>query len=99
MWKSLAVSAGMIGFFFAGWPVAQVAIVAGALLLITRRVKPEKIYHEIDWALLAMFAGLFIVVAGVEKTSLEPNLLARGAQARTGSHGMLSCFSGCFRTW
>ena len=75
MWKSIAVAVGMVGFFFAGWPVAQVAIVAGAMLLVTRRVKPEKVYHDIDWSLLAMFAGLFIVVAGVEKTSLEQDLV------------------------
>lgn len=72
--KSLLVAIAMVGFFFAGWPVAQVAIVAGAVMLLTRRVKPEKIYHDIDWSLLAMFAGLFVVVAGVEKTSLEQDL-------------------------
>ena len=27
-------------FFFAGWPVAKVALIAGALLLVTRRVEP-----------------------------------------------------------
>ena len=79
MWKSLAVSAGMIVFFFAGWPVSKVALMAGALLLVTRRVKPEQIYREIDWSLLVLFIGLFIVVAGVEKTSL-PGDLFRAAQ-------------------
>ncbi len=74
LWKSLAVSAGMIALFVAGWPVPKVAIVAGALLLITRRVKPEKIYHQIDWPLLVLFAGLFIVVAGLEKSGLEQQL-------------------------
>lgn len=82
MWKAVVASVGMIVFFFWGWPVAKVAIVAGALLLITRRVKPEKVYYEIDWSLLAMFAGLFIVVAGVEKTSLERDLLAFAARFR-----------------
>ena len=93
MWKSLAVAVGMVGFFFAGWPVAQVAIVAGASLLVTRRVKPEKVYHDIDWSLLAMFAGLFIVVAGVEKTSLQEDLV-RVAQT-SGLHrpGILTFFS------
>ncbi|HOK44729.1 MAG TPA: anion transporter [Bryobacteraceae bacterium] len=76
MWKSLAASAGMVAFFFAGWPVPKVALVAGALLLITRRVKPEKVYREIDWSLLVLFIGLFIVVAGVEKTSFEEDLFA-----------------------
>jgi len=79
MWKSLAVSAGMIVLFFAGWPVSKVALMAGALLLVTRRVKPERIYREIDWSLLVLFIGLFIVVAGVEKTSL-PGDLFRAAQ-------------------
>jgi Na+/H+ antiporter NhaD/arsenite permease-like protein len=79
MWKSLAVSAGMIVLFFAGWPVPKVALMAGALLLVTRRLKPERIYREIDWSLLVLFIGLFIVVAGVEKTSL-PGDLFRAAQ-------------------
>jgi Na+/H+ antiporter NhaD/arsenite permease-like protein len=72
--KSLAVAGGMLVAFFAGTPVAETAMVAGALLLITRRVKPEKVYHDIDWSLLALFAGLFIVTAGLEKTHLPEQL-------------------------
>jgi Na+/H+ antiporter NhaD/arsenite permease-like protein len=68
MWKSLAASGAMILLFFIGWPIPKVAIIAGALLLITRRVKPEKVYHEIDFSLLVLFVGLFIVIAGIEKT-------------------------------
>ena len=80
MWKSLAVSAGMIVFFFAGWPVPKVALLAGALLLVTRRIKPERVYREIDWSLLVLFIGLFIVVAGVEKNSSLPGDLFRAVQ-------------------
>jgi Na+/H+ antiporter NhaD/arsenite permease-like protein len=76
LWKSLTASGLMILFFFIGWPIAKVAIVAGALLLITRRVKPEKIYHEIDFSLLVLFTGLFIVIAGIEKTPLPSAALA-----------------------
>ena len=36
----------------------------GGLLLLTRRLKSERIYDEIDWSLLLMFVGLFIIVAG-----------------------------------
>lgn len=74
MWKSLAALACMIVLFFAGWPVPKVALIAGALLLVTRRVKPERVYREIDWPLLVLFIGLFIVVAGVERTSLPEDL-------------------------
>ncbi|HUI18627.1 MAG TPA: SLC13 family permease, partial [Alphaproteobacteria bacterium] len=55
----------------------KAAIVGGALLLLTRRIKSEKIYAEIDWTLLLMFAGLFVVVAGIEKSVLSPEVIAR----------------------
>lgn len=93
LWKALVVSAAMIGLFFWGWAVAKVAVVAGAVLLITRRVKPEKVYHEIDWQLLAMFAGLFIVVAGFEKTSVEEELAAAAARFRLDQVWVLSGWS------
>ena len=80
LWKSLAVAAGMMVFFFAGWPVPKVAVIAGALLLVTRRVKPEKIYREIDWALLVLFIGLFIVIAGLEKTAVANDLFAAASR-------------------
>jgi Na+/H+ antiporter NhaD/arsenite permease-like protein len=73
--KSVGVSLAMVAGFFAGIPPAEVAIVAGAVLLLTRRVKTEKVYAEIDWTLLLMFAGLFIVVAGLEHSVLSPEAI------------------------
>lgn len=52
VWKSTIASACMIVLFFLGFPIAKVALATGALLLVTRRVKPERIYAEIDWSLL-----------------------------------------------
>jgi Na+/H+ antiporter NhaD/arsenite permease-like protein len=72
--KSVAVSLAMIAGFFAGVPPAEAAIVAGAILLLTRRIKSEKVYAEIDWTLLLMFVGLFIVVAGLEHSVLSPEV-------------------------
>ena len=80
LWKSLATSAAMIVLFFAGWPVPKVAVVAGALLLLTRRVKPGRIYREIDWSLLVLFIGLFIVIAGIERTPLSASLFAAASR-------------------
>jgi Na+/H+ antiporter NhaD/arsenite permease-like protein len=74
--KSLVVMALMILLFFLGEPVAKVAIVGGAYLLLTRRVKPEKVYMEIDWPLLLMFVGLFVVVGGFEKVAITPDVSA-----------------------
>jgi Na+/H+ antiporter NhaD/arsenite permease-like protein len=74
--KSVFVTVAMVILFFAGLRVATVAITGGALLLLTRRLKPEKVYHEIDWPLLLMFVGLFIVVTGLETAVLTPELIA-----------------------
>jgi Na+/H+ antiporter NhaD/arsenite permease-like protein len=90
LWKSVAVSALMVAFFFAGWPVPKVALIAGAVLLVTRRIKPERVYHQIDWALLVMFIGLFIVVAGVEKVVLSRDTFAAVSHLSLGRTGVLS---------
>jgi Na+/H+ antiporter NhaD/arsenite permease-like protein len=74
--KSLVVLLGMVALFFAGQPVAKVALLGGALLRFTRRVRPEKVYLEIDWPLLVMFGGLFVVVAAFEKVAFGSAVLA-----------------------
>src|SRR4029077_5937439 len=71
--KACAVSVWLAVALFAGAPPAEAALVAGAVLLFTRSIKPERIYGEIDGALLILFAGLFIVVAGAEKALLTPD--------------------------
>jgi Na+/H+ antiporter NhaD/arsenite permease-like protein len=68
--KASLATLAMLVLFFLGQPVAKVAIVVGALLLLTRRIKPAKVYAEIDGQLLLMFAGLFVVVAGLEHAVL-----------------------------
>lgn len=63
--KSLAVTVVAVGLFFAGLPMAVVALGAAAVLLLDR-VSPAKVYAHIDWGLLLMFAGLFVVVRAFE---------------------------------
>ena len=71
MIKSLAVAGGMLAGFLAGLDPALVASSGAAVLLVTRRVKPEKVYRQIDWGLLVLFVGLFIVIHGVERAGLD----------------------------
>jgi Na+/H+ antiporter NhaD/arsenite permease-like protein len=75
--KAVVVTLGVIGAFFAGVPVAMAAFLGGALLLVTRAIKADKVYREIDGSLLLMFAGLFVVVAAAEKVLLTPDLISR----------------------
>jgi len=88
--KSVLVTVAMVVLFFAGQPVAKVAIVGGALLLFTRRVKAAKVYREIDWPLLVMFIGLFIVVSGLETTLLTPERIATAGHLHLESVPLLS---------
>ena len=70
MIRALMATLIMILLFFAGQPPAKAAIVIGGLLLLTGRLRSERIYAEIDWSLLLMFAGLFIIVAGTQHALL-----------------------------
>lgn len=62
--------------FFSGVPAAKAALFGGAFLLLTRSIKPERIYREIDGPLLIMFAGLFVVIAGAEHVLITPERVA-----------------------
>lgn len=88
--KAVAVTAVMMALFFAGQPVAKVAIVGGAFLLLTRKVKSDKVYREIDWPLLLMFVGLFVVVAGLERVVITPDLVAAVGRLDLGAPATLS---------
>jgi Na+/H+ antiporter NhaD/arsenite permease-like protein len=63
--KSLLVTLFTIALFFTGLPIALVALVAAGVLLLGR-VRPEKVYSAVDWPLLVMFVGLFVVVNAFE---------------------------------
>src|SRR5207247_919454 len=53
-----------------GVPIAIAAIAGAAATLLTRRVNPNKVYREIDWKLLVLFTGLFVLTGGAERTGL-----------------------------
>ncbi len=70
-WKSALVALITVVLFFAGLPMAVVAAGAAAVLLMGR-IKPERVYREVDWSLLLMFVGLFVVVHAFEVRVLRP---------------------------
>lgn len=68
--KTLVITTGLLIAFTVGLPLAQSALVAASLLLITRRVKPQRILQKVDWNLLVMFSGLFILTRVTQKLNL-----------------------------
>ena len=74
-WKSGLVMAGVLAAFAAGVPPVVASLLGAAVMMLTRATDPKRLYVRVDWTLLALFAGLFVVVAGVEKSGLAQTLL------------------------
>ncbi|PKL88842.1 MAG: anion transporter [Ignavibacteriae bacterium HGW-Ignavibacteriae-2] len=73
--KSVLSTAIMLIALFAGAPTSLAIMCAAALLLVTRRLKPERVFKEIDWSLLVFFSGLFIVTKSIETMGYSSTLL------------------------
>jgi Na+/H+ antiporter NhaD/arsenite permease-like protein len=68
--KTVGVVVVMLAAFLAGVPVALVAVGGAAYTLLTRRVKPAKVYSDVNWQLLVLFTGLFVLIGGMEASGL-----------------------------
>ncbi len=70
--KSVIVLFGVvIAFMFHGFLDLEVSIIAlagAAILLVITRIHPAKAFIHVEWPILIFFAGLFIIVSGVELT-------------------------------
>jgi len=65
--KSIVASILLVIALVAGMPVPLAALGAASVLLVTRRLKPARVFQEIDWSLLVFFSGLFVVTAAAER--------------------------------
>ena len=63
--KAVLVTLTTVALFFTGLPLALVALAAAGVMLLDR-INPAKVYRQVDWSLLVMFTGLFIVVHAVQ---------------------------------
>jgi len=52
-----------------------VAATGGALLLVQRQRSPKAIYGDVDWSLLMLFLGLFLILGGAERVGVTQELL------------------------
>lgn len=75
--KACLVIVLVLAAYMSGYDLALTASFGAAFLLMTRRVKPNKVYAGIDFNLLVIFIGLFVIVAGVEHSGLMSYILQR----------------------
>jgi Na+/H+ antiporter NhaD/arsenite permease-like protein len=88
--KSLIATGLMLSAFVAGAPIPLAALGAAAILLTTRRLKPERVFREIDWSLLVFFAGLFVVTGAIETTGFSAYLFSLARPVAAGGVAALS---------
>jgi Na+/H+ antiporter NhaD/arsenite permease-like protein len=74
--KAIIITAGTLVCFALGFPTGVVALSAAALMLLVQNVRPDLVYAQVDWTMLLMFAGLFVVVRGAAQTGFQNDLVA-----------------------
>ena len=75
MGKGLLVTVAVVALFFTSIPRETVALVAGGVLLCSRRMDARRLLGLIDWSLILLFCGLFVVIAGIETTGIPERFL------------------------
>jgi Na+/H+ antiporter NhaD/arsenite permease-like protein len=91
--KALFATALMLAALVAGAPVPLCAVLAAAVLLISRRTAPEHVFQEIDWALLVFFSSLFVVTGAIGTSGFGARLFAFLQPYANGGPGSLTVAS------
>jgi len=85
--KGLAIAGALIGVFLLTDLPREVAALGGAgLLLMSRKMHSRKMLGLVDWELLVLFIGLFVVNHALERTGLA----AQAMDWLAGAHAPLS---------
>jgi Na+/H+ antiporter NhaD/arsenite permease-like protein len=71
----LTVTLAVLAGFLLGFSPPLVAAAGGALLLVQRHREPKAIYGDVDWSLLVLFLGLFLILGGAEQAGITQELL------------------------
>jgi Na+/H+ antiporter NhaD/arsenite permease-like protein len=79
--KGIAVTSGVVAaFLFAPWPREVVALAGAGILLTSRRMTSRTMLALVDWHLLVLFVGLFVV----NRAMLDSGMMASGLRALAG---------------
>lgn len=72
----LVAGAVLVAFLATDWPHEVVALVAAGVLLLSRRFHSSDVMGFVDWELLVMFMGLFVVNHAFAQTGLAAEAVA-----------------------
>jgi Na+/H+ antiporter NhaD/arsenite permease-like protein len=91
--RTIFISLLMLAAFVAGYSIPAAALIAAAAMLIFGRSPSDNVLAAIDWNLLVLFSGLFIVVGSLETTGLSSLLFQNIQPFLSGSVPILSGFT------
>ena len=79
--KGLAVAAALVAvFLFSSWPREVAALTGAGVLMMSRRLHSNKMLGLVDWELLILFIGLFVVNGAFARTGLAAEALRQLAE-------------------
>ena len=74
--KGVIITGAVIALFIVtDWPRALIALGAGGVLLFNGHYKSRKMLDRVDWQLLVLFVGLFVVNGALEATGLPERMV------------------------
>lgn len=91
--KSVISVAIMLVGIIAGLSTTLAALSAASFLLVTRRIKPERVLRDVDWTLLVFFGSLFILTGSIRAIGSYHEVLSRSSGLISGHPALFAAFS------
>jgi Na+/H+ antiporter NhaD/arsenite permease-like protein len=91
--KSLIGIGLMLGGIVFGLSTTLAALVAASFLLITRRIKPDRVLRDVDWTLLVFFAALFVLTDSVRSLPSYHGFVTHISRLMAGNYFVFSAIS------
>ncbi|MBK1656065.1 SLC13 family permease [Allochromatium vinosum] len=82
----------LLAFLFAPWPRDLLALAGAGLLLTSRRLHSHRMLGLVDWQLLVLFVGLFIVNHALQETGLPAQAITALAGLGMDLHDLAPLF-------
>ena len=71
----VVLTAVIAAFLFSPWPRDVIALTGAGVLLVSRRMASREMVKQIDWHLVVLFIGLFVVNKAIAQSGLVNGLL------------------------
>lgn len=84
--KGLVILALVIAFFFSTIPKEIIALTAAGIHLASPKFRTEDLLKEVDWSILVLFMGLFVVTGAFQATGYGEQAVQWLAQAGLNLH-------------